>query len=244
MAVSTSSGRSPNACRRCHMHLAYRGVKSPKPQSKLFIRRTKSASAQYQRVAWVDIEDVILGVLTVGFACDVINLRRQLCRRMRVSALRFCMRVASGTSICPCRNCGVSISSTCSVTKSVIMSIGIIGIGVKPIAAKSKHLLINTPSSGAPMPPHTKPVSNHSPPTCPHCGFAIFNRRYPKCEACGHALSEGLVYSAAERSALQQAEETEAKPPKRRRDRSDATIYVNVNDGWSGTDGSDGGSCE
>ena len=46
-----------------------------------------------------------------------------------------------------------------------------------------------------------------SPPACPHCGFEVFNRRYPRCEACGKALPETLVYSTAQRQALLAREE-------------------------------------
>lgn len=37
---------------------------------------------------------------------------------------------------------------------------------------------------------------------CPHCGFAIYNRRFPKCESCGAALDEALVFSDKERRDL------------------------------------------
>ena len=46
-----------------------------------------------------------------------------------------------------------------------------------------------------------------SAPTCPECGFTIYNRRFPNCESCGAVLPETLVYSAAERFALQHEEE-------------------------------------
>jgi hypothetical protein len=44
-------------------------------------------------------------------------------------------------------------------------------------------------------------------PTCPQCGFRVYNRRFPNCESCGAALPETLVYSPSERFALQKAEE-------------------------------------
>jgi hypothetical protein len=47
-------------------------------------------------------------------------------------------------------------------------------------------------------------------PTCPECGFRIYNRRFPNCESCGAALPDTLVYSAAERFALQQEEDERA----------------------------------
>jgi len=47
-------------------------------------------------------------------------------------------------------------------------------------------------------------------PTCPECGFRIYNRRFPNCESCGATLPETLVYSPVERFALQQADEERA----------------------------------
>jgi len=47
-------------------------------------------------------------------------------------------------------------------------------------------------------------------PTCPECGFRIYNRRFPNCESCGAALPESLVYSPVERFALQKEEEERA----------------------------------
>jgi hypothetical protein len=47
-------------------------------------------------------------------------------------------------------------------------------------------------------------------PTCPACGFRVFNRRYPKCESCGAELQEPIVYSAVERHSLLMAEEERA----------------------------------
>jgi hypothetical protein len=44
-------------------------------------------------------------------------------------------------------------------------------------------------------------------PTCPACGFRVFNRRYPKCESCGATLPESIVYSAVERHTLLMADE-------------------------------------
>ena len=44
-------------------------------------------------------------------------------------------------------------------------------------------------------------------PTCPACGFRVFNRRYPKCESCGIELPESIAYTATERSALVAAED-------------------------------------
>ncbi len=44
-------------------------------------------------------------------------------------------------------------------------------------------------------------------PTCPACGFRVFNRRYPKCESCGEALPESIVYTPVERHRLIAADE-------------------------------------
>ena len=53
-------------------------------------------------------------------------------------------------------------------------------------------------------------------PTCPECGFRIYNRRFPNCESCGAALPETLVYSPVERFALQQEEEERSLEKARR----------------------------
>ena len=44
-------------------------------------------------------------------------------------------------------------------------------------------------------------------PTCPACGFRVFNRRCPECESCGSELPEWLVYSSSERQELLAADE-------------------------------------
>lgn len=44
-------------------------------------------------------------------------------------------------------------------------------------------------------------------PTCPACGFRVFNRRYPKCESCGAVLPESIAYTEVERHALLAADE-------------------------------------
>ncbi len=53
-------------------------------------------------------------------------------------------------------------------------------------------------------------------PTCPDCGFRIYNRRVPSCEACGAALPESLVYSPVERFELQLEEEERSLAKARR----------------------------
>lgn len=47
-------------------------------------------------------------------------------------------------------------------------------------------------------------------PTCPDCGFRIYNRRYPNCESCGAVLPESIAYSPVERHALLVADEERA----------------------------------
>ena len=53
-------------------------------------------------------------------------------------------------------------------------------------------------------------------PTCPDCGFRVYNRRFPNCEACGATLPESLVYSPVERFELQLAEEERSLEKARR----------------------------
>jgi hypothetical protein len=67
-------------------------------------------------------------------------------------------------------------------------------------------------------------MDTSSTPTCPECGFRIYNRRYPNCESCGAALPETLVYSAAERFALQREEEERALERDRRSLQQEAAI--------------------
>ena len=50
-------------------------------------------------------------------------------------------------------------------------------------------------------------MDTSSAPACPACGFRVFNRRYPKCESCGAALPESIVYTTVERHALQVADD-------------------------------------
>ena len=59
-------------------------------------------------------------------------------------------------------------------------------------------------------------MDTSSTPTCPEGGFRIDNRRYPTCESCGAALPDTLVYSPAERFALQHEEEERALERDRR----------------------------
>ncbi|MCE9660566.1 MAG: hypothetical protein K8R60_18725 [Burkholderiales bacterium] len=53
-------------------------------------------------------------------------------------------------------------------------------------------------------------------PVCPDCGFRIYNRRFPNCEACGAGLPESLVYSPIERFEFQLEEEERSLAKARR----------------------------
>ena len=68
---------------------------------------------------------------------------------------------------------------------------------------------------------------------CPHCGFAVFNRRVAKCESCAATLPTDLLFTVKEFSILdtenqrnekiradlaRQAQELEEKRAKRRGD--------------------------
>lgn len=80
-------------------------------------------------------------------------------------------------------------------------------------------------------------------PKCPDCGFAVFNRRCPKCERCGAQLPSGIVYSTEERLALQEKEYLEdvARRAEEGRRSSNGAASDSALIGWFGT-GSDG-SC-
>ena len=65
------------------------------------------------------------------------------------------------------------------------------------------------------MPPPTRTVR----PTCPACGFRVFNRRYPKCEKCGAPLPEAIVYTAAELATMRDADQRSDEERARRRAR-------------------------
>ena len=68
---------------------------------------------------------------------------------------------------------------------------------------------------------------------CPACGFAIFNRRLPQCEACKAELPQSLLFNDADLNRLQQdadhnakirkdmAQEAEAQELKKQRRRGD-----------------------
>jgi hypothetical protein len=94
-------------------------------------------------------------------------------------------------------------------------------------------------------------------PTCPQCGFRIFNRRYPRCEGCGANLPDSLIYSDAEIAAMQ-AQERQAALERRRKtakavsasaetDIADITLsIIDIAGGFGGGTGggSDGGGSD
>jgi hypothetical protein len=65
-------------------------------------------------------------------------------------------------------------------------------------------------------------------PTCPECGFRVFNRRYPKCESCGATLPESIVYSPVERHTLLVADEKRALEKARNEKPTEATIHPSI----------------
>jgi hypothetical protein len=67
-------------------------------------------------------------------------------------------------------------------------------------------------------------------PVCPQCGFRVFNRRYPKCESCGAALPESIVYSPTERHSLLAADEERALEKARNEKPADSTFPLSIDD--------------
>lgn len=67
-------------------------------------------------------------------------------------------------------------------------------------------------------------MDTSSTPTCPSCGFRIYNRRFPNCESCGTELPETLVYSPTERFALLKEEEERSLEKARRTASEDFSI--------------------
>lgn len=53
-------------------------------------------------------------------------------------------------------------------------------------------------------------------PTCPACGFAVFNRRCATCEKCHAALPASIAYTASEIAGLQKKEQVEEEARARR----------------------------
>lgn len=71
-------------------------------------------------------------------------------------------------------------------------------------------------------------MTSASPLKCPSCGFAVFNRRYPKCERCKADLPADIAYSRDEVAALQAREASEERA---RREREHAAAGGDT--GWS-----------
>lgn len=54
-------------------------------------------------------------------------------------------------------------------------------------------------------------MMNRSPKLqCPHCGFAVFNRRYAKCERCNQDLPHGVAYSSEQIAGIRAREKAAA----------------------------------
>ena len=81
------------------------------------------------------------------------------------------------------------------------------------------------------MSPPAQTPTAASTPRCPECGFAVFNRRYPKCESCGTVLPESIVYSALERHALLAADEEKALERSRNEKAARVTTPGSLDDG-------------
>ena len=87
----------------------------------------------------------------------------------------------------------------------------------------------------------------NSPLICPGCGFQVFNRRYPRCEACGNLLPKSLVLSASERAELQKKEAQEERGKQLSKPRGSTAggggdFYVLDGSDSSGHCGGDGGA--
>jgi hypothetical protein len=86
---------------------------------------------------------------------------------------------------------------------------------------------------------------------CPSCGFAVFNRRYPKCERCGALLPSGMAYSSEEVAALRKREKAEEVARRAEAPRATPTggddaswLYFSSSGGSSDSGcSSDSGSC-
>lgn len=73
-------------------------------------------------------------------------------------------------------------------------------------------------------------------PTCPACGFRVFNRRYPKCESCGKALPDTIVYTAAERAAIYESERLEHEALERERRDKESNSVTGLPDEFTATE--------
>lgn len=86
-------------------------------------------------------------------------------------------------------------------------------------------------------------------PCCQACGFAVYNRRYPKCESCGAVLAVGLAMTFEARSAAFEVDRAEAEREAREKKR-EADASASGGSGFFGDCGSvdsggggDGGGC-
>ena len=64
------------------------------------------------------------------------------------------------------------------------------------------------------------PVVRAPRPTCPACGFAVFNRRVARCEKCAVALPASIAYTKAEIAALQAQERLDEEKRAKRRQKA------------------------
>jgi hypothetical protein len=72
---------------------------------------------------------------------------------------------------------------------------------------------LNEPHHRRAMPTITRSLR----PTCPACGFAVFNRRYPKCEKCKAELPASIVYTSTEIAGMREKERADDDERARRR---------------------------
>jgi hypothetical protein len=83
---------------------------------------------------------------------------------------------------------------------------------------------------------------------CQACGFQIFNRRVPKCEACGNLLPKELLFTTEEIAALdarhEQSQKDREKAKRKSRNSNDSGGSSGGGDfGNMDADG-DGGGCD
>lgn len=82
---------------------------------------------------------------------------------------------------------------------------------------------------------------------CPSCNFLIFNRRVTRCESCGAALPQALLYSAQQIESID-AEFEKNKAQVDRMKRNMGVPSTGGSDGrggdWGGSCGGDGGGCD
>lgn len=76
---------------------------------------------------------------------------------------------------------------------------------------------------------------------CAACGFRIFNRRFPRCEACREPLPPALLYSKEELEALRAKEALEDAARQRKQAEAREARKKLREDGGTGYLGFDGG---